>query len=114
MWLQKDKGGCSILWRRVDYAWPEDNSVCEVPEQLGAELLAIRGGGYKVVPAPEPKPGPEAKGDGDQKPADDGHDNDGGKDDGSGDGDASQDDASAKAGTGAAKPPRAKTAKPAA
>lgn len=46
MWLRKEIGGCSILYEGTEYAWPDDGSVCEVPEKLGLELLAIRGGGY--------------------------------------------------------------------
>jgi hypothetical protein len=59
MHLQKDRGGCEITHRKVVYAWPEDDSVCEVPDELGANLLGIRGGGYRVVLAPEPEKEPD-------------------------------------------------------
>jgi hypothetical protein len=106
MWLQKEKGGCSILWRRVDYAWPEDGSVCDVPDDLATDLLAIKGGGYNVVTAPEPELKPEGDVEKDDGEGGEGVP-EGGKDDG-------QDDATAKVATGAAKPSRAKSAKPAA
>jgi hypothetical protein len=62
MWLRKTSGGTTLTFRRVQYEWPEDGSVIEVPPEFGAELLGIRGGGYSEAPAPEPEavtePGP--------------------------------------------------------
>ena len=54
MHVRKESGGTTITHRRVQYEWPEDGSVIEVPDELGADLLGIRGGGYSE--APEPKP----------------------------------------------------------
>lgn len=52
MWLKKLQGGTQI----GPYSWPEDGSVCEVPDRIGNELLAL--GGYEK--AGEPKPAPKA------------------------------------------------------
>ncbi len=109
MHLQKDRGGCEITHRKVVYAWPEDDSVCEVPDELGAELLGIRGGGYRVVVAPEPEKEPEGPdGDGDSEgedPAGDAGEQGGD----SGDGDSGAPEAAEKP----AKPARGSRAKPA-
>lgn len=48
MFLKKLQGGTSI----GPYSWPEDGSVCEVPDQMGSELLAL--GGYEKADAPKP------------------------------------------------------------
>ena len=48
MFLKKLQGGTSI----GSYSWPEDGSVCEVPDHLGAELLAL--GGFEKAEAPKP------------------------------------------------------------
>ena len=50
MWLRKFQGGTAI----GPYSWPEDGSVCEVPDQLGMELIGL--GGYEKADAPEPDP----------------------------------------------------------
>lgn len=52
MLLKKTVGGCSLTWDRVTYSWDADGDVTEVPAELGAMLLAIRGGGYEVVDSP--------------------------------------------------------------
>lgn len=54
MWVRKESGGTTMTYRRVDYEWPDAGSVTEVPDEFGAILLAIRGGGYSEVPAPKP------------------------------------------------------------
>ena len=54
MHVRKESGGTTITHRRVQYEWPEDGSVIEVPPEFGADLLSIRGGGFSE--APEPKP----------------------------------------------------------
>jgi hypothetical protein len=52
MHLKKLRGGTQI----GSYSWPEDGSVCEVPDQLGQELLAL--GGYEKAAVPAPKAAP--------------------------------------------------------
>jgi len=64
MWLRKEQGGTELTFRKEVYAWPEDGSVTEVPPELGADLLSIRGAGYSVAEAPEPEPEPAAKAEG--------------------------------------------------
>jgi hypothetical protein len=63
MRVRKESGGTTITWRRVQYEWPEDGFVLDVPVELGAELLGIRGGGYSEAPAPEviTEPAPDAE-----------------------------------------------------
>lgn len=65
MHVRKESGGTTIAWRNVAYEWREDDSVLKVPDEFGAILLAIRGGGYSEVPEPEPaevtEPGPAAE-----------------------------------------------------
>lgn len=48
MWLKKASGGSSI----GQYIWPEDDSVCEVPDWLGEQLLAVPGNDFTVVAPP--------------------------------------------------------------
>jgi hypothetical protein len=57
MRLAKETGGCSIIWHGKSYAWKTDGAVIQVPDEFGAELLAIRGADYsEVLPEPEPTP----------------------------------------------------------
>jgi hypothetical protein len=49
MWLRKEYGGCSV----GTYEWVNDGDVVEVDDKTGADLLAIKGGGY--TPADPPK-----------------------------------------------------------
>jgi len=51
MLLAKDSGGTTIMHGRVPYTWEKDGDVIEVPDDLGAELLGIRGGGYSEAAA---------------------------------------------------------------
>lgn len=51
MRLRKEQGGTSI----GPYHWPEDGSVCEVPDELAADLLADPGWGYSREPDLEPE-----------------------------------------------------------
>ena len=51
MLLRKHGGGCTI----AGIEWPEDGAVAEVPDELGAELLAIDPAGFEHVPD-EPEP----------------------------------------------------------
>lgn len=48
MWLKKAQGGCSI----AGYEWPEDGSVAEVPDDLGASLLGIPGNDFTKADGP--------------------------------------------------------------
>jgi hypothetical protein len=62
MLLKKATGGCTVL----GYTWEKDGDVVEVPEDVAAELLSIRGGGFEAVEADsKPKavrePGPKAE-----------------------------------------------------
>lgn len=69
MWLRKEQGGTEITYRKVVYAWPEDGSVAEVPPELGADLLSIRGAGYSVAKSPKPEePEPEPEDGGGEEP----------------------------------------------
>jgi hypothetical protein len=66
MHVRKESGGTTITHRRVQYEWPEDGSVIEVPPEFGADLLGIRGGGFSEAPAPErskavTEPGPDGE-----------------------------------------------------
>lgn len=55
VWLKKAQGGAAI----GQYAWPEDNSVTEVPNWLAQQLLAIPGNDFTQVDGPaEPAPAP--------------------------------------------------------
>lgn len=57
MELKKEQGGVSI----GEFTWAKDGDVVEVPDELGAELLAIKGGDYsRVDPAPAPPEKPAA------------------------------------------------------
>lgn len=49
MHLKKKAGGGSITRDGETYEWASDGAVTEVPDDLGAELLTIRGGGYEAV-----------------------------------------------------------------
>jgi hypothetical protein len=51
MWLRKEQGGSQI----GPHMWEGDGDVTEVPDALGASLLAIRGAGFTAV---EPPHGP--------------------------------------------------------
>lgn len=64
MWVKKAQGGSGV----GPYEWPEDGSVCEVPDPLGTALIAITGGGYTQVDGPPAETAP-ATGQQDQKPA---------------------------------------------
>lgn len=50
MFVRKAKGGSSI----GPYSWPEDGSVCEVPDELAADLLADPDWGYTKAGPPVP------------------------------------------------------------
>lgn len=52
MWLRKASGGASI----GQYAWPKPGDVCEVPDALGEQLLAIPGGDFTVAQPPASTP----------------------------------------------------------
>jgi hypothetical protein len=52
MWLRKDSGGTTIEHQGVQYLFPADSPLCEVPPDLGHILLNIRGADYAEVPAP--------------------------------------------------------------
>jgi hypothetical protein len=52
VWLKKHRGGSSI----GPHQWPEDGSVCEVPDDLGRSILAIPEHDYELVEAPKPAP----------------------------------------------------------
>ena len=74
MRIRKESGGTTITHRNARYEWPEDGSVTDVPPDLAADLLGIRGGGYSEAPEPEPE-GEFSEvdpGDGDGDPGDDG------------------------------------------
>ena len=71
MWLKKETGGTTVL----GFTWENDGDVVEVPDEVAAELLAIRGGGFRqaedgperaLITEPAPKaevtePAPAAK-----------------------------------------------------
>lgn len=78
MRIRKETGGNSIRWHGTEYEWPVDDPVCEVPAELGRELLAILGGGCSLDPDPEPE--------------DDGDEGESGADGGQGDGESGADD----------------------
>ena len=62
MWLSKKTGGSSIRWHDgIEYHWPEDGSVIEVPDELGRDLLAIDSGEHSRVQPPKPAPKTAAK-----------------------------------------------------
>ena len=51
MRLKKETGGCEV----AGFTWANDGDVVDVPDDLGAELLAIPGGGFSYVePDAEP------------------------------------------------------------
>ena len=51
MWLRKDQAGSA-----PGHTWDKDGDVLEVDDALGAELLAIPGGGFtEVAPHELPK-----------------------------------------------------------
>ena len=56
MRLRKKHGGCSV----AGVEWPEDGAVAEVPDELGAELLALAPDEYEHLlddtPAEEEQP----------------------------------------------------------
>ena len=53
MWIRKETGGNSIRWQGTEYTWPAEDPLCEVPDELGRELLAIPGGGCTEAGPPE-------------------------------------------------------------
>jgi len=55
MLLRKHQGGSSV----GPYTWAENGDVCEVPDDLAADLLRL--GGYSHVEAEITEPAPEAK-----------------------------------------------------
>ena len=69
--IRKEQGGSGI----GRHWWPEDDPVCDVPEELARDLLAHPEWGYTLEPDPEPEP----EGEGDGEP-------DEGEDDGEADG----------------------------
>lgn len=50
--LRKEQGGSGI----GPHWWPEEDPVCDVPEELARDLLAIPEWGYSREPDPEPEP----------------------------------------------------------
>lgn len=64
--IRKEKGGSGV----GPYWWPEEDPVCEVPEELARDLLARPEEGWSLEPDPEPQePGTEAGDpDGDSEP----------------------------------------------
>lgn len=90
MWIRKETGGNSIRWRDgIEYTWPVEDPVCEVPDELGRELLAIPEGGCTETepPAvPEDDSGEAGNGEGDSPEGDVGED-DGDPEDGAPGGD---------------------------
>lgn len=66
MWVRKESGGTTITHRNVSYEWPEDGSVADIPPELAADLLSIRGGGYSEAPQPAEEDGGTDSGDGSQ------------------------------------------------
>jgi hypothetical protein len=57
MHIKKNRGGSAIRWRDGrEYSWPEDGSVCEVPDELGLDLLRLDPGEYTRVEPPRPAP----------------------------------------------------------
>lgn len=57
MWVRKEKGGSSIRWHDgIDYHWPEDGAVVEVPDGLGRDLLRIDGGEHTQAEPPKAAP----------------------------------------------------------
>lgn len=69
--IRKDKGGCGI----GPYWWPEDDPVCDVPEELARDLLGRPPEeGYSREPDPEPEhqDPDEPEGAGDGSPGEDG------------------------------------------
>lgn len=53
MLLRKATGGSTVL----GYTWEHDGDVVEVPDDIAAELLSIRGAGFsQALAEPEPRP----------------------------------------------------------
>jgi hypothetical protein len=70
MWLRKEVGSVTQSWRGTTYTWEHDGDVVEVPDELGLELLAIRGAGFsEELEAPKPAED-ETGGDGDGEGSD--------------------------------------------
>lgn len=108
MLLRKEQGGSTI----AGYEWPTDGSVCEVPAELGLELLT-RPGFSEVLPDPEPvdeADGGTGGGEGDNETSG-GSESDSG--DGSAQGDATTGDGETPAALAAPEPAAAAPAKPA-
>lgn len=60
MLLKKATGGCTVL----GYTWEKDGDTVEVPDDVAAELLSIRGGGFEAAddkPKAVTEPGPKAE-----------------------------------------------------
>lgn len=53
MWLRKASGGTTLTHKGTDYHFPADDPLCEVPDELGHALLAIKGAGYSPAEAPK-------------------------------------------------------------
>ena len=62
--IRKEQGGSGI----GRHWWPEDDPVCDVPEELARDLLAHPEWGYTLEPDPEPEPGDEDEDKGDGEP----------------------------------------------
>lgn len=67
--IRKEKGGSGV----GPYWWPEEDPVCEVPEELARDLLARPDEGWSLEPDPEPEePASEGEdsgeGDGEKEP----------------------------------------------
>jgi hypothetical protein len=61
VWVRKETGGSSIRWHDgIEYGWPEDGAVVEVPDELGRDLLTIDGGEHTKAERPKPAPKPAA------------------------------------------------------
>ena len=66
MLLRRKHGGTGV----GPYSWPEDDSVCEVPDVLGRDLLGLDPGEYSVAePDEDAEPAAKAKRASRSKPA---------------------------------------------
>jgi hypothetical protein len=61
MYLAKASGGTTLNYLGKPYTWEADGDVLEVPDALGAQLLAIHGAGYTEIPPEEVKAAAEAE-----------------------------------------------------
>jgi hypothetical protein len=61
MYLAKASGGTTLNYLGKPYTWAADGDVLEVPDALGAQLLAIHGAGYTEVTPEDAKAAADAK-----------------------------------------------------